>query len=114
MPRLAKALAAWSSENFQQTLKDELKQLPHDQLPLHLGLAEGGLIDAEDLEVCVLGSQAADTAITARVACFFTEVVGGCSCHDAPYTRNAACELLVRIDRQNGEADFSPLTDTPE
>lgn len=111
MPRLAKALAAWSSENFQQTLKDELKQLSPDQLPLHLGLTEGGQIDAADLEVCVLGSQAADAAITARVACFFTEVVGGCSCHDAPYTKNVVCELLVRIDRGSGMADFSPLTD---
>jgi hypothetical protein len=109
MPQLIRSLQAWPDEDFARILKAELKALPPDTLPLLHGLSEGGLIDDSDLELSVLTQADAGQAIEVRLACFFTEVVGGCNCHDDPYRKNACCELLLRIDRVDGEASFSPL-----
>jgi hypothetical protein len=111
MPRLSNTLRAWPADHFARTLKAELKALPGGTLPLQPGLTEGGNIDDSDLEVSILASHADGAAIQAKVGCFFSEVVGGCNCHDDPYTKNAYCELLVRIDRQSAAATFTPLQD---
>lgn len=111
MPQLPLSLQAWPDGHFAQTLKAELKALPAGTLPLLHGLTEGGIVDDSDLEVSVLSRHDEAGVIQAKLACFFTEVVGGCNCHDDPYTKNACCELLVRIDRQSAEARFYPLPD---
>ena len=111
MSRLPNALQAWPSAAFAQTLKDELKQLASGVLPLHLGLTEGGIVDDSDLEITILNTGDDERAILAKAGCFFTEVVGGCNCHDDPYTKHAYCELLVRIDKASAEAKFTALSD---
>jgi hypothetical protein len=111
MPTLPGALSAWPSDSFAQTLKDELKALGSGALPLHAGLTEGGVIDDSALEVTVLNTTEDAQTLQAKVGCFFTEVVGGCNCHDDPYSRNAYCELSVHIDRETAAASFTALAD---
>lgn len=111
MPQLSRSLHAWPGEGFAAALKAELKTLPAGSLPLAHGLNEGGIIDDSELEISVFRPQQQDDLICAKLACFFTEVVGGCNCHDDPHTRNAYCELMVEIDRHSGAARFIPQSD---
>lgn len=106
---LSKALSVRASKHFAETLKAELEALPAERLPLQACTTAGGFVAAAPFTVCVLGSEADDTAITARLAVFFTEVVVNCGCGDDPYEQQVACNLAVRIDLCSGETTFSSL-----
>lgn len=108
---LPRSLNAWPGDDFAAVLKAELKALPAGSLPLLHGLNEGGIVDESELEVSVFGPQQQGDEIRAKLACFFTEVIGGCNCHDDPHTRNAYCELLLHLDRHTGTARFEALPD---
>ena len=104
--RLPAAVHEWGSARFEQTLKDAIERLDAGCLPLYRATSEGGRVDASDLRVSVLGSHEDGQAIEARVGVFFTEVVGGCSCGDDPFSRPGYCLLRVTIDRQTTSAGF--------
>lgn len=85
-----------------KTLKATLAALPVDTLPLHLATTQGGQVAEDSVSFTVLRIDTDDSAVRARVGAFFTEVVGGCNCHDDPYQVNGYCELAVTVDRASG------------
>lgn len=93
------------------TIKARLEALPPDALPLHKATTQGGIVGDQPISVTVLSASEASGAIKARVGVFFTEVVGGCNCHDDPYQANGYCELAVHVDRATGRLDFELLPD---
>jgi hypothetical protein len=111
MPRLANALRDWGTDGFAATLKRELLALGPGALPLHLGTTQGGIVDDSALDATVLAFEDEGERIGVRIGCFFTEVVGGCSCGDDPMPAHAYCELRVSIDKATGEAEIGPITD---
>lgn len=110
--RLVAALRDWGTPRFEQTLKHTLEQLAPADLPLSRARNAGGLIEDTRLAVTVISTDAALQAIHVRLGIFFSELVGGCSCGDEPYSQPVYCQLQVSIDRQTAEASFE-LLDSP-
>ena len=110
--RLVAALRDWDTPRFEQSLKHALEQLAPADLPLSRAGNAGGLIEDNRLVVTVISTDAALQAIHVRLGIFFSELVGGCSCGDEPFSQPVYCELQVSIDRQTAEASFEML-DSP-
>jgi hypothetical protein len=111
MPRLVRALSAFGSDRFRQTLKLEIEGLDPGELPLALGTNQGGQVDASQVTATVLAVTEGAGSIRAKVGVFFQEIVGGCSCGDEPVSENAYCEFRVLIDKGSGAAEFVALPD---
>lgn len=111
MTRLSRARDSWAGADFATVLRDELQALGGDGLPLHLGVNEGGMVDASRVQVTVIRSAADPAEIRATVGLFFTEVVGGCSCGDEPEAKPVYCEMQLHIDRGSAETRFEMLSD---
>jgi len=107
MIKLVKSLQAWNSRTFAETLQAEVQQLSAAELPLHLCSGQGGMVDHDSISASILASSATEQALEIRLAVFFTERIGGCSCHDDPAVQNAYGELLVCIDRLTADTSIS-------
>ncbi len=105
-PRFASALQDWGTPRFEQTLKNEMQALDAACLPLSRGTGSGGRIDGSDLTITIISALEKGQTLQARVGVFFTEIVGGCSCGDEPFSQPAYCLLQVVIDRQTACARF--------
>jgi len=101
----------WATGSFERALKHELRQLQQGTLPLAAGTTQGGMVDDSDISVTVLNSTESIDDIIVRVSVFFSEIVGGCNCHDDPVSENAHCNLLVTIDKVTALAKFEVLAD---
>jgi hypothetical protein len=106
MMKLAKSLRDWPSDSFTRTLKSEIEGLKPGTLPLYKGTTQGGIVDDSNITVTVMNVAEEDNAIQATVGVFFDEMVGGCSCGDAPASENAYCEIRVSIDKSTAETEF--------
>lgn len=84
MFKLPKALSAWNTDAFEQTLKIEIRNLGIDSLPLSHGLDMGGYVDNGHITIMVLRAVDAGVAIQCKVGIFFTEVVPCCGCPIEP------------------------------
>lgn len=102
---LAGSLAAWPREDFVAVIKQELLSKTAD-LPLHKGVAQGGMVDAGNMDLTV--TKAVDRGDRIQVWCgvFFTEIVGGCSCGDDPAAQHAYCEMEILIDKATAMAEL--------
>jgi len=107
MIKLIKSLQAWNTRTFAETLQAEIQQLSAAALPLHQCSGQGGMVDHDSISASILASRATEQALEIRLAVFFTERIGGCSCHDDPLVQNSYGELLVSIDRQTSAASIS-------
>ncbi|TSA21383.1 MAG: glucosamine--fructose-6-phosphate aminotransferase [Betaproteobacteria bacterium] len=110
MIALPLARAAWPKDTpkdgFAGVLKREIEALPRGSLPL--AQAVSWPVDERDLRVMVMGAEAVDGQIHARIGVFFGEIIAGCSCGDEPQMRAAYAELAVLI-AADATAVFSPL-----
>ena len=107
MIQLSKTCESWPSADSASVLKDEIKHLDAGSLPLQQFTTQGGIVDDADISVTVLGLDDQGDEIRAKVGVFFTEVVGGCNCHDDPVLANAYGELRLSINRQTAEVAFN-------
>jgi len=69
-------------------------------------------VDDRQISVSVLGVRDTGSSIDVRLALFFTERVGGCSCGDDPMALNAHCELRLRLDKATADAAFELLNES--
>lgn len=104
-------LQAWPDDVCRTAIKRDLENLGGDVLPLHRATTQGGMVDDSRLSVTVLSAEAVDGQIQVRAGVFFSEVVGGCNCHDDPVEANGYCLLAIRIDPHTGTAGFTLLPD---
>lgn len=88
-----------------------LQGLPPGTLPLQAGCTQGGLVDDHDVATTVLAVEQSSDRVVTRVGVFFTELVGGCNCHDDPLAVNAYCMLQVTLDRASGVARIRAAAD---
>lgn len=109
MPCLTGLLPYWGTREFDPALKRAIEGLAAGSLPLGGVLGQGGLVDDSDISVTVIHTRENGQTLLAKVGVFFTEVVGGCSCGDDPFTQPAYCMLLVTIDRQTASAGFEVI-----
>lgn len=111
MSTLHRSLAAWDTPAFVATLRSEIEALPIDDLPLNGATTQGGRVDGERITVAVLQAEDGRDAIHARLAVFFTERVGGCSCGDEAVAAQAHCRLRVEIAKADASARITLLDD---
>jgi hypothetical protein len=111
MAQFIQSLQAWNTPAFARTLKQEIENLPCGALPLYHCTRQGGMVDDTDISASILNSRATQQAIEVKLGIFFSERVGGCSCHDEPVLENAYGEMLLSIDRQTADAEITVLDD---
>ena len=109
--RLSDSLRAWDTEAFAKTLKREIQGLSPGLLPLHSCTRQGGMVDESNISASILTLSSTEDTIQVKLAVFFQEQVGGCSCHDDPVKENAYGEIMVNIDKRTADASFSVLAD---
>ena len=111
-PRFASALQDWGTPRFDRTLKNEIEDLEAACLPLSRGTGLGGWIDGSDLAVTIISSCENGQVVQARVGVFFTEIVGGCSCGDEPFSQPVYCLLQVTIEKRTARAAFELIDES--
>lgn len=109
--KLRACLGPADDQRLKKQLALALAELPVEQLPLQAGCNQGGMIDADDLVISVLEMQRRPQKLSARVGVFFTELVGGCNCHDDPSRSNAYCVLEVAIDGDRDSLSLRAVAD---
>lgn len=108
---LRACLHSTDDQHLKEQLALALAELPAEQLPLQAGCTQGGMIDASELAVSVLDVRRGAGRLSARAGVFFTEVVGGCNCHDDPSPSNAYCVLDVEIDGEHDTLSLHAVAD---
>lgn len=111
MPTLSLTLGCGNAETLSAQLKTQLEALPINDLALHQATTQGGAIADKPISISILNITESNTTIQVRAGMFFTEVVGGCNCHDDPVEYNGYGITQITIDRQTGNADIQLLTD---
>lgn len=112
MIRLANALTAWGTADFEAVLKRELEELDADLLPLQQGLSLSSHVAATPFRVRVIRVSEEGDALRARVGVFYSGIVGGCSCADDPTPvdeQSEYCEVQFAIDKRTAEASVALL-----
>ena len=110
MIRLTEALRAWGTPGFNDALKQELRGLNADQLPLQQGLTSGSYAFADKLDAMVIRAGEEEHCIRARVGIFYAAMLIGCSCADDPTPVseiNEYCEVQFDIDKASAIAVVS-------
>ena len=99
-------LQAASEAALGASLQRVLTGLSPDAFPVALCCDRGGMIGPGDRSINLFSARRAGRAIHARLGFFFTEIVGGCNCHDDP-TRHAGYRVLeLTVDCQTGCLDW--------
>jgi hypothetical protein len=84
-------------------LRAALRELDTEALPQRLCCERGGIIKPESWSIDVLEAQRQDGTVSVRLGLFFTEIVGGCNCHDDPANYNEYRSLRLTIACPSGE-----------
>lgn len=114
MIHLTQSAHAWNSSNFELVLKNEVKALGLDHLPLQQGLSSSSIALDHDLKLIVLHSHDSGNLITIKMGAFYSGIIAGCSCANDPTPTdevNEYCEFEVKINMANGEASVALSTD---
>ena len=114
MIKLDKALSAWGTPAFKETLKLEISRLDASQLPLQQGLSTGNYVSDAPFTVAVNTVSVVDNVIRVTVGIFYQGIIGGCSCTDDPTPVsdiNEYCEVQLDIDHVSAIAFVTLVTD---
>ena len=79
----------------------QLRDVAAADWPLQAGCTQGGWADASGLQVSVLAVAPHGADWHVDLVLFFSEVVGGCNCHDDP-VRHPVCaryRVVINADR---------------
>jgi len=106
---LSNTRAAWGADNFSDVLKNEMRTVAPDLLPLYIKSAQGGMMDFNDISVSILSVDESEKTFKVMLGIFFTELIGGCNCDDDPTPVNSWGKLEIAINRKQAATDFSLL-----
>ena len=115
MINLIKSAQAWNSSGFEVVLKNEVKALGLDHLPLQKGLSSSSVALDHNLQLIMLQVHESNNLITIKMCVFYSGIIAGCSCSDDPTPTdevNEYCELEISINLVNGQASVALSTDT--
>jgi hypothetical protein len=114
MIQLTKAVTAWGSNLFAETLKQEILRLDTGLLPLQQGMTYGNHASDENLTVMILNVSDDKHSIHAKTGIFFTGIISGCQCADDPSPDNQQpeyCEVMFDINKETAETVMHLLSD---
>lgn len=114
MIKLTKALAAWNTPNFKDTLKSEIEQLTPEALPLQQGLTQSSYVSSDNITAMILNVTEEPGHIRVKTGIFYSGLIPGCNCADDPtpeekYTEH--CELQFDIDKITADTTVTLLTE---
>lgn len=101
----------YHASSFKDDFKHYIEQLPPASLPLHNCTSQGGIVDDRNISASILSVTAIENGVEIKIAVFFTEIIGGCSCGDDPVAENAYAELLAIMDKDSRQLTFSVIND---
>ena len=107
MLKLSQSLAAWQTDQFDDTFKDEVAGLGIEVLPLQQALTQGSYASKRDIKVTINTVSETHEALQVRAGIFFSGILPGCACSDdvAPESVYPEfCVVLVVIDKSTAEA----------
>ncbi len=105
---LNRTLAAWGTDAFRQTCKNELEQLAVTQLPLQQALRIGSHVVDKPVGAMLITAQESGSHLEVKAGIFFTSLIAGCSCADDPTPveeQNEYCEMAFHIDRHTAKTE---------
>ena len=114
MIKLTQALAAWDTAEFKPQFKQEVEQLPADQLPLQQGLSLSSYVSAEPFKVMVISVADDESTIHVKAGIFYSGIIAGCSCSDDPSPTDVQaeyCDVRFDIDKLTAQATLSLITE---
>ncbi len=110
MLQLTRSLAAWQTDRFDDTFKDEVASLDMEQLPLQRALTQGSYASKRDIKVTINTVSETREELQVRAGIFFSSILPGCACSDdvAPESVYPEfCTVLVVIDKTTAEAQVN-------
>ena len=114
MIRLEKALNAWGTPGFTDTLKREIQQLDAGQLPLQQGMSAGNYAIDDKLDVMIIRTREEADFIRVKAGIFYAGIITGCSCADDPTPvspHTEYCVIQLDIDKITAETTVSLLAE---
>lgn len=114
MIHLPRSAAAWGTDAFTDTFKNEVEQLPRDALPLQQGLSLSSYVSDEPFRVMVIQAREAQGAFRIKAGVFYSGIIAGCSCSDDPTPTDMQaeyCDLEFAIEPGSGETVVTLLSD---
>jgi hypothetical protein len=112
MTKLIQTLNNWDTDSFSQTLKDEIKTIKADDLPLLKSTTQGGIVNTEKSGITILRKTETLNNIIVYIGMFFTEIVPSCSCGDDPMEANNYCEIEIKINKLNANTTFKLIDES--
>ncbi|MCG7906106.1 MAG: hypothetical protein JAY67_03375 [Candidatus Thiodiazotropha taylori] len=97
---------AWQTDQFNETLKQELESVDPISLPLQKNLALSSYVSDEPFSIMVIQSHQETRAILVKVGIIYSGVEAGCNCADDPTpieTQPEYCEIMLSIDIDTAE-----------
>lgn len=107
---MKKTLAAWNSDHFAATFKQEVRGLSVDELLLQKALTVGSYATTDNLKVMINRKQEMPDAYIVNAGIFFTSMIGGCNCADDPTPQDSYaeyCELRFNIDKSQARTSIT-------
>lgn len=101
---MPQCVAQWNTEHFQETFKDEVRQLDPHNLPLQSALKQSSVAVFNDIELVYISAVEDGGFIHIKAGVFYQGLVAGCNCADDPSPdelNNEYCELLFEINTEN-------------
>jgi hypothetical protein len=105
-------MAAWGTPRFEQTLKDEIRDLEPGLLPLQQGLSQSSHVSESAVDVVIISITETPNEIRAKTGLFYAGVIAGSCCADdpTPLSENTEyCEVQLAIDKRTGIATATLL-----
>lgn len=109
MIRLQKALSMWGRPEFEEVLKESLRQLDSKELPLQDGLSAGSYALDKPLDVMMIGATEKKDSIEIKIGIFYRSLMPGCACAGDPTVEgeeNEYCVVMVSIDKHTAATRF--------
>lgn len=114
MIKLANALKAWKTPDFERVLKDEIQNIDVALLPLQEGLSLSSYVSGSDISAVILKVTEAPDFIRAKTGIFYAGINAGSCCADDPTPvceQTEYCEVQFDIDKKTAETTVMLLKD---
>lgn len=112
MIKLTKALEAWATPGFENTLQDEIKKIKPELLPLQEGLSQSSYVSDGDISVLILNVTETVYDIRAKTGIFYAGIIAGSCCADDPTPMSEQteyCEVQFDINKKTAETTVALL-----
>ena len=112
MIKLPQTLKSWQTPDFENTLKNEIKEIDAQLLPLQQGLSLTSYVSNSPISVVFLNATETANIIRAKTGIFYAGINAGSCCADDPTPvceQTEYCEMVFDINKISAEATVSIL-----